>query len=50
MTDEVVHLQRLADDGVDAGIRILTLDRPERLNAMSGSTSCAPMRPPAWSC
>jgi enoyl-CoA hydratase len=35
MTDEVVHLQRLADDGVDAGIRILTLDRPERLNAMS---------------
>jgi enoyl-CoA hydratase len=35
MTDEVVHLQRLADDGVDAGIRILTLDRPDRLNAMS---------------
>jgi enoyl-CoA hydratase len=31
----VVHLEQYAVDGPDAGIRILTLDRPERLNAMS---------------
>lgn len=38
-TDEtaVVHLERFAVDGPDAGIRILTLDRPERLNAMDGA-------------
>jgi enoyl-CoA hydratase len=33
--DEVVHLEAFAAEGPDAGIRILTLDRPERLNAMS---------------
>jgi enoyl-CoA hydratase len=33
--DEVVHLESHAAEGPDAGIRILTLDRPERLNAMS---------------
>jgi enoyl-CoA hydratase len=33
----VVRLERLAEDGPDAGIRILTLDRPERLNAMDAS-------------
>jgi enoyl-CoA hydratase len=31
----VVHLESHAAEGPDAGIRILTLDRPERLNAMS---------------
>ncbi len=35
MTDDVVHLEPLNDNGVDTGIRILTLDRPDRLNAMS---------------
>ncbi len=33
----VVHLERYAVDGPDAGIRILTLDRPDRLNAMDGA-------------
>ena len=30
-----VRLERVADDGPDAGIRLLTLDRPDTLNAMS---------------
>jgi enoyl-CoA hydratase/carnithine racemase len=33
----VVRLERVADDGPDAGIRVLTLDRPDRLNAMDAS-------------
>ena len=35
----VVRLERLAgdDDPLDAGVRVLTLDRPERLNAMDGA-------------
>jgi len=32
-----VRLERVTDDGPDAGIRVLTLDRPERLNAMNGA-------------
>ena len=32
-----VRLERVADDGPDAGIRVLTLDRPARLNAMNGA-------------
>ena len=35
--DTVVRLVRVADDGPDGGIRMLTLDRPERLNAMNGA-------------
>jgi enoyl-CoA hydratase len=34
-TATVVRLERVAEHGTDAGIRILTLDRPERLNAMN---------------
>jgi len=33
--DTVVRLERAAEHGPDAGIRLLTLDRPERLNAMN---------------
>jgi enoyl-CoA hydratase len=33
----VVRLERVADAGPDAGIRVLTLDRPDRLNAMDGT-------------
>ena len=33
----VVRLERVADEGPESGIRILTMDRPERLNAMNGA-------------
>lgn len=33
----VVRLARVADEGPESGIRILTMDRPERLNAMNGA-------------
>jgi enoyl-CoA hydratase len=33
----VVRLERVADEGPESGIRILTMDRPDRLNAMNGA-------------
>lgn len=37
MTTTTLRLERAADTGADAGIRLLTLDRPERLNALNGA-------------